>query len=604
MCSRGGTADVAGESSSSSTVNSASSAPGGEVHVAGKKEKVKNKGTLAPPKPDPETGGKSKAELRKERSQLQEAQRLAKATGGGKPPKSISGSGTTAGPSSMSSTSSSGGGHQHQARAQSAGVVLGAGAGEGAVGHVQQRRGSGTNLNLGGGVGVGSSAGAGGAFEEDGSGSRQKPTVKRPSSGIVQFDDPKRVAQYDKSQIVNNIHTQKRVPLFAHLPQYEKEHSLSIKQSGGLLKEDIHPAVLRLGIQYASGAIVGSTARCVALLAVLKEFVLDYVTPPQKELSRDLTTRLKPVIRFLVDCRPMAISMGNVIRFFKSHIASVSDSRTMGMSDSWRKETLVKALDEFMTGRIIGGVKLIETYGADRIKDGDVVLTYGKSHVVERVLIEAATERPATKTMPRKAKKTFRVVIADSRPKFEGKLMLERLVKKGIKCSYVMISAVSYVMPTVSKVLLGAAAMFANGTMLARTGTSIVSLIGKSFNVPVLVCCETFKFSDRVQLDSIGFNELGDPNALISTRTDREADDMSKADSSQSQSQGSKGATHTQQQEVLFDWKDKPSLKLLNLNYDLTPAEFISMVISDVGMIPPTSVPVVFREYHSDQGDA
>ena len=33
--------------------------------------------------------------------------------------------------------------------------------------------------------------------------------------------------------------------------------------------------------------------------------------------------------------------------------------------------------------------------------------------------------------------------------------------------------------------------------------------MAKSCNVPVLVCCETYKFSERVQTDSFVFNELG-----------------------------------------------------------------------------------------------
>ena len=33
--------------------------------------------------------------------------------------------------------------------------------------------------------------------------------------------------------------------------------------------------------------------------------------------------------------------------------------------------------------------------------------------------------------------------------------------------------------------------------------------MAKAYNRPVLVCCETYKFSDRMQLDSIVFNELG-----------------------------------------------------------------------------------------------
>lgn len=48
--------------------------------------------------------------------------------------------------------------------------------------------------------------------------------------------------------------------------------------------------------------------------------------------------------------------------------------------------------------------------------------------------------------------------------------------------------------------------------------------------------------------------------------------------------------------EVLKDWKNKDHLKLLNLVYDLTPMDFISMVVTEVGIIPPTSVPVIIRE--------
>lgn len=37
--------------------------------------------------------------------------------------------------------------------------------------------------------------------------------------------------------------------------------------------------------------------------------------------------------------------------------------------------------------------------------------------------------------------------------------------------------------------------------------------------------------------------------------------------------------------EVLKNWKEIPALKLLNLMYDLTPSEFIAMVITEVGMV-------------------
>jgi translation initiation factor eIF-2B subunit delta len=38
-------------------------------------------------------------------------------------------------------------------------------------------------------------------------------------------------------------------------------------------------------------------------------------------------------------------------------------------------------------------------------------------------------------------------------------------------------------------------------------------------------------------------------------------------------------------------------LGLLNLKYDAMPAEYVTMIVTEFGMIPPTSVPVILREY-------
>merc|ERR1712004_838428 len=77
---------------------------------------------------------------------------------------------------------------------------------------------------------------------------------------------------------------------------------------------------------------------------------------------------------------------------------------------------------------------------------------------------------------------------------------------------------------------------------------SQVTLVAKSQNVPVLVCCETYKFSERVQTDSFVFNELGDPDDLVDTSL----------------------AVNP-----LEDWRDLSALTLLNLTYDVTPANLV-----------------------------
>lgn len=42
------------------------------------------------------------------------------------------------------------------------------------------------------------------------------------------------------------------------------------------------------------------------------------------------------------------------------------------------------------------------------------------------------------------------------------------------------------------------------------------------------------------------------------------------------------------------------NLKLLNLNYDLIPADLVTVVATEAGLVPPSSVPVILREYRKD----
>lgn len=51
---------------------------------------------------------------------------------------------------------------------------------------------------------------------------------------------------------------------------------------------DIHPAFLQLGSEYRSKVIIGSNARCLALMAALKGLLCDFETPPKQEFGRSL----------------------------------------------------------------------------------------------------------------------------------------------------------------------------------------------------------------------------------------------------------------------------------------------------------------------------
>lgn len=61
---------------------------------------------------------------------------------------------------------------------------------------------------------------------------------------------------------------------------------------------------------------------------------------------------------------------------------------------------------------------------------------------------------------------------------------------------------------------MGASGAMSNGTILARAGSASVAMVADAMQRPVIICCETLKFVDRVQLDSITYNELGNPDTL------------------------------------------------------------------------------------------
>lgn len=46
----------------------------------------------------------------------------------------------------------------------------------------------------------------------------------------------------------------------------------------------------------------------------------------------------------------------------------------------------------------------------------------------------------------------------------------------------------------------------------------------------------------------------------------------------------------------LEGWEQNDKLFLLNLHYDLTPPELVTVIVTELGLLPPTSVPVVIRE--------
>ncbi|XP_076294947.1 eukaryotic translation initiation factor 2B subunit delta isoform X2 [Lasioglossum baleicum] len=358
---------------------------------------------------------------------------------------------------------------------------------------------------------------------------------------------PKKPASPKKTIPKENTH---EISLFKHL--YHEREQAAV--DGLSVNSPIHPAIVRLGAQYAQKVIVGSNARCVALLAAVKQLILDFERPSQADFIRGLEASLIESMAYLHYCRPSAVSMQNALR----HLMRQMTQLPSALSDADAKSKLRNVIDTYIREQIQLADDAISLTIQRKVSNGDVILTYGYSSLIHKILLDAHT-----------AEKQFRVIVVDGRPWLEGKEQLRRLAKHGIECSYVLISALSYVMPEVSKVFLGAHAILANGAVMSRAGSAQVALMARAFNIPVLVACETHKSHERVQTDSIVYNELGNADELA-------------------QGCGSKKCQ-------LTNWKTKKFLNLLNIMYDVTPADLVTAVVTELAILPCTSVPVILR---------
>ncbi|KAF7353017.1 hypothetical protein MVEN_01269300 [Mycena venus] len=182
------------------------------------------------------------------------------------------------------------------------------------------------------------------------------------------------------------------------------------KHGHGGVKGDIHPCIIRLALQFSEFRICGANARCIATLNAFKTVIQDYITPPNNTLSRHLMTHLSPQITHLVSARPMSVTMGNAIRQLKLEISG-SD---IDMPEQDAKDLLCQKIDDYIRDRIIIADEVIQDLACKKIKDGDVILTYARSSIVEKVLLAAY-----------KQGKRFSVIVVDSRPLLEGKALLQ-----------------------------------------------------------------------------------------------------------------------------------------------------------------------------------
>ena len=233
-------------------------------------------------------------------------------------------------------------------------------------------------------------------------------------------------------------------------------------------------------------------------------------------------------------------AMAPVFNIVSRLLESISE-KSMGMDcDSIRHFTISKA-DEMINGSLQAVAKIAK-YGAELIVDGDRVMTHSYSSTVVEVLKKAFTRKPS-----------IEVITTRSGLGRTGERIAQELSNSGIRVTFIDDVAMGLYMPAVSKVIVGADRVCADGKVVNGIGTFQLALTAQRGNIPFYVSCETLKFDHRLRGDEVDLEEK-EPS------------------------------------EVYEPGRLSLQVKVKKPYFDITPLELITGIITENGLLMPEEV--------------
>ncbi len=267
-------------------------------------------------------------------------------------------------------------------------------------------------------------------------------------------------------------------------------------------------------------------------------------------LSLDVTStatfraEMERAAEILVATRPTAVSLPNAVHIVMSGIDTARPADEA-------KTALIQKADAFIRSSQ-NAVKKIAEFGARHIRDGDTILTHCNSEAALSCIIEA-----------HRSGKDITVYATEVRPRNQGLITIRTLNDAGITTNYIVDSAVRSFINKVDLVMVGADAVTVNGAVVNKIGTAQVAHTAHEARVNMIVAAETYKFAPRtilgelIQIEERPAEEVL-PEAIARTL---------------------------------------PHVTVRNPVFDVTPAEYVDLIITEAGAIPPQMAYVIIRDY-------
>lgn len=208
----------------------------------------------------------------------------------------------------------------------------------------------------------------------------------------------------------------------------------------------------------------------------------------------------------------------------------------------------------------------IARVAADFIQEGQTVLTHGWSRVVASILLKAAET------------KNFDIILLEGRPDAAGAKAAKAYAshESKIPTTVVLDSAMGHVMETVDVVLVGAEAVVENGGFVNKIGTYALATCAKAHGKPFYVAAESYKFSRLYPLNQQDLPVMGNNSPIEFVDTSFQPTTKKEESSQEPQS---------------FNPIHLPeNVRVENAKCDFTPAKFITLLFTDLGVLTPSAV--------------
>ncbi|UZJ51243.1 hypothetical protein CBS101457_000563 [Exobasidium rhododendri] len=211
----------------------------------------------------------------------------------------------------------------------------------------------------------------------------------------------------------------------------------------------------------------------------------------------------------------------------------------------------------------------------DHVHSGEVIFTIGYSKTVETFLKAAAKDRK------------FTVIVAECAPNFSGHTLARALSSAGISTLLVPDSSTFTLMPRISKILLGAHSILANGGLLACAGSRMVAEAARAHSTPTVVLAGVYKVCPDWAWVGIG-TSLVNRSGMSSVNV--------------YSSQGLKCSNEGSPLDVVnFDEEGADQVEIVNPIWDYVDPDAIDLLLTNVGEHPVSLVYRLLSENYDAQ---